>query len=84
MERTERDVELERQADDSAVRIEQANGLSRGVDLRVWHEKRAVHLHSALLTKDAAELVMHELRVGVVVDLRLQARRGSVVLALAN
>jgi len=75
--RTEGDVELERQADDRAVGVEKADGLARGVDLRVRHEERAVHLHGALLPEDAAELVVHELGVRVVVDLGLRARGRS-------
>lgn len=78
--RTERDVELEREADDGAVGVEQPDGLARGVDLRVRHQERAVHLYGALLSENAAELVVHELGVGVVVDfcLRVSPRSASL------
>lgn len=68
---TERDVELERQANHGAVGVEQLDRLPSRVDLRVRHEQRAVHLYGALLPKDPAELVVNELGVRVVVRLGL-------------
>lgn len=81
LELTERDVELERQANHGAVGVEQLDRLPSRVNLRVRHEQRTVHLHSAFLPEDSAQLVVNELSVRVVVRLRLLTAnvRGSAV-----
>ena len=72
---TERDVELERQANHGAVSVEQLDRLPSRVDLRVRHEQRAVHLYGALLPEDSAKLVVNELSVRVVVRLGLSTAK---------
>ena len=74
---TERDVELERQANDGAIRVEQLDRLPSRVDLRVRHEQRAVHLDGALLPENPAKLVVNELGIRVVVRLGLLAANVS-------
>lgn len=74
--RTEGDVELERQARDRSVGIQESNRIARGVDRRLRHEERAVHADGAPTTEDPGERVVNHLAVGIVVDFGLQ-RNGS-------
>jgi hypothetical protein len=75
--RTERDVELERQANNRSIRVEQADRFSTCVNLRMRGKKRTVHLDGAFLAENAAELVVDELSVRVGVDLGLQTRASA-------